>query len=100
MYGSAFRMRPKAGKEEEIVRMMGEWERERLPNVNGALAGLTFKLDNGGMMGVAVFDSKESYRANAESPEQNAFYQRWRDLMESDPEWNDGEIIASWGSIP
>jgi len=50
-------------------------------------------------MGIAVFDSKESYRANAEDPEQDAFYQRWRALMDADPEWNDGEIIGGWGSI-
>ncbi len=99
MYGSVFRMQPKAGREQDIVRIMEEFDRERRPSVKGALAGLTFKLDGGGMMGVAVFDSKESYRANAESPEQDAFYSRWRELLESDPEWNDGEIIASWGSI-
>ena len=58
-----------------------------------------FKLDNGGLMGVAAFDSKDSYRANAEDPEQDAFYQRWRALMDTDPEWNDGEIIGGWGSI-
>ncbi len=53
MYGSVFRMQPKAGREQDIVRIMEEFDRERRPSVKGALAGLTFKLDGGGMMGVA-----------------------------------------------
>ncbi|TMG08869.1 MAG: hypothetical protein E6I02_02340 [Chloroflexi bacterium] len=99
MYGSVYRIRPKAGKEQEIIGLMEEWERERRPKVKGAVGGMMFKLDNGGLMGVAVFDSKESYRANAADPEQDAFYQRWRALMDADPEWNDGEVISGWGSI-
>jgi hypothetical protein len=99
MYGSVFRIRPKAGKEQDIVRMMEEFDRERRPNVKGALGGYMFKLDSGGMMGVAIFQSKEDYRANAESPEQDAFYRHFRDLLEADPEWNDGEIVHGWGSV-
>ena len=57
MYGSVYKIRPKAGKEQDILRMMEEWDRERRPNVKGALAGLMFKLDNGGKMGVAIFQS-------------------------------------------
>jgi len=100
MYGSVYKIRPKAGKEQDIVGIMEEFDRERRPKVKGALGGLMFKLDNGGMMGVAIFDSRENYRANAESPEQDAFYRRFRDLLEADPEWNDGEIVTSWGSVP
>jgi hypothetical protein len=99
MYGSIFKIRPKAGKEQDIVRMTEEWARERQPKVKGSLGGCLYKLDNGGLMGVGIFQSKEDYRANAESPEQDAFYRRWRELMESDPEWNDGEIVATWGSL-
>jgi len=99
MYGSVYKIRPKAGKEQDIVGIMEEFDRERRPKVKGALGGLMFKLDNGGMMGVAIFDSRENYRANAESPEQDAFYRRFRDLLEADPEWNDGEIVEHWGSV-
>jgi hypothetical protein len=44
---------------------------------------------------VVVFDSKESYMANAESPEQDTEYRQLRELLESDPEWHDGEIVYS-----
>jgi len=30
---------------------------------------------------------------NADSPEQNTRYLEFRDLLEADPEWHDGEIV-------
>jgi len=96
MYGTVYRMQPKPGKEQEVIQLLKEWELERAPNVKGAKAGYLYKLDNGGMMGVALFDSKEAYQANAADPEQDKFYRRWRDLLEADPEWNDGEVVNSW----
>jgi hypothetical protein len=44
---------------------------------------------------VAVFDSKESYFANANSPEQDARYRKMLDLLTSEPEWHDGEVVYS-----
>jgi hypothetical protein len=38
------------------------------------------------------FTSKESYLANANSPEQDAFYRRLRACLEADPEWIDGSF--------
>ena len=43
-----------------------------------------------------VFESRESYHANAQSPEQNTRYEQLRALLSADPEWHDGEIIASY----
>ena len=100
MYGTIWRVRPKAGKEQEVIQMMQEWERERRPKTKGVVAALVYKLDNGGLMSAVAFESKDAYRANAEDPEQDAFYRRWRDLLEEDPEWNDGEVVSGWGSIP
>lgn len=40
----------------------------------------------------AVFEDRASYDANADDPAQDADYQEYRALMESDPEWHDGEI--------
>ncbi len=99
MYGTIYRIRPKAGKEQDVVRMLEEWDRERRPKVKGALGGYMYKLDKGGLMGVVVFQSMEDYAANASDPQQDAWYRRFRDLLEADPEWNDGEIIGSWGTM-
>jgi antibiotic biosynthesis monooxygenase (ABM) superfamily enzyme len=40
---------------------------------------------------VVRFRDKESYVANADSPEQNQRYTKWRALLTADPEWHDGE---------
>lgn len=42
-----------------------------------------------------VFDSKDAYHKNAQSPEQNERYKEMRSLLAADPEWHDGEIIES-----
>jgi quinol monooxygenase YgiN len=47
------------------------------------------------LMLVVGFESKDAYRANAESPEQHARYQEYRAMLESEPEWHDGEIVFS-----
>lgn len=44
---------------------------------------------------VVGFESREAYVANANSPEQHERYLRFRELLESDPEWHDGEIPYS-----
>ena len=40
----------------------------------------------------AVFEDRATYDANAGDPAQDAEYRKYRALMESDPEWHDGEI--------
>jgi len=40
----------------------------------------------------AIFEDRASYEANAADPAQDAQYREYRALMESDPEWHDGEI--------
>jgi quinol monooxygenase YgiN len=39
-----------------------------------------------------VFDDRGSYMANADDPAQDERYNEMRVLLESDPEWHDGEI--------
>lgn len=95
MYGSIFRLRPKAGREQEVIRLWEEWNRERRPKVKGAIGGYLYRLDKGGMMGVAMFESKDAYMANAGDPEQDRWFRRVREVLEADPEWNDGEVVVS-----
>ena len=97
MYGTIFRMKVKSGKEREVVAAFEKWERERKPKVAGAVASLLLKLDKvpGEFLGVAVFKDKESYTANAKDSEQDKWYGQLRLLLQSDPEWNDGEYVFS-----
>ena len=98
-YGTIFRMRPKPGAEPQIVALMDEWERDRKPNVKGAIGGYLFRPDNrpGELIGVAVFQDRESYAANARDPAQDAWYRHLREHLQGDPDWEDGTII---GGLP
>lgn len=95
MYGTIARFEPRPGREQRLLELMEEWNRERAPKVKGAVAAYLYKLDRGGWMMAAVFDSKENYMANAADPEQDAWYRKWRAELQADPEWNDGEVFQA-----
>jgi heme-degrading monooxygenase HmoA len=84
-------MQIKPGKEQQLAALMKDFESARVP---GFIAEYVYRMDadpNTYYLAV-VFDSKESYWANARSPEQDARYRQMRELLESDPEWHDGEV--------
>jgi antibiotic biosynthesis monooxygenase (ABM) superfamily enzyme len=92
MYGTVARLRLKPGAKEQMDQQMREYESLKIP---GYMMTHVYQMEGDPQtyyMAV-VFDSKESYQANANSPEQDARYQQMRALLESDPEWHDGEIV-------
>ena len=95
MYGTMFRIKIKSGKEPELLTAFEKWERELKPKFPGAVASLLLKSDKvaGEFLGVAVFRDKMSYTANVKDPEQDKWYRQMRLLLQSDPEWNDGEYV-------
>ena len=93
MYGTAARIQLKPGKEQEMVGL----SQQEVPDIPGFVFQHIYRLDAGTddyYLAVA-FESKESYKANAESPEQHARYEQYRELLESESKWHDGEIIFS-----
>jgi hypothetical protein len=92
MFGTVFKMRPKDGKIDAINALMERQNRER-----GSVAGFqrAFRLHEpvGDVWVMVIFDSEDAYRKNASDPEQDKWYRQLRELLESDPEWHDGEII-------
>jgi hypothetical protein len=40
-----------------------------------------------------IFESKEAYRKNAESPEQNREFLKLMEHLVAEPVWHDGEIV-------
>ena len=93
MYGTVARMRVKSGAEERLNALMREYEDLRVP---GYRATYVYRMDADprDVYVAVVFDSKATYEANAESPEQDARYQDMLTLLEGTPEWHDGEIQA------
>ncbi|HEX5913430.1 MAG TPA: antibiotic biosynthesis monooxygenase, partial [Rubrobacter sp.] len=84
----------KPGKREELVALLHRQLHEEERFISGLIVSLLYILDSDPDQGIimAVFDSAESYRANAATPEQHRRYLEIRDLLAEEPEWNDGEI--------
>ena len=96
MYGTVFRMRVKSGQEEQVRQVFEDWERERKPHVRGAIGGLLMKPEGKAneLLGVAIFQDKAAYMANADNPDQHQWFTKLRELLDADPEWEDGEYIS------
>lgn len=95
MYGTVARMQAKPGMGQQLVDLGHSFSTEGIP---GLVAEYVYQMDadpNVYYLAV-VFDSKESYWANARSPEQDARYRKMRDLLAGDPEWHDGEIVDEY----
>ena len=97
MYGTIYRINVKPGKLDLVLDQLKSWETTQLPRVTGVIASYHLQLDSNPneLLNVAIFDSEENYRKNAQVPGQEQWYQGLRELLESDPEWNDGHYIFS-----
>ncbi len=92
MYGTVARVIVKQGMEQQLINLMSTSEAESVP---GFIQTIVYSLEGrpNECLVAVVFDSKESYVANAASPEQNVRFHEMRALLETDPVWDDGEII-------
>ena len=92
MYGTVARLRLKRGMESRLQEVLKVYEAAKVP---GLVASYTYRLDkspNEYYMS-AIFENKELYLANANSPEQDARYRKLAALLDGEPEWHDGEIV-------
>lgn len=91
MYGTVAKLIAKPGAMEELRRM----ETGRRPA--GYIGSYVFRSDQDSseLWLVVIFENKESYRANADSPEQDAEFGRLMNYLVTEPQWHDGEIIYS-----
>lgn len=94
MYGTVARMTADPGSRQALMDYSQQVVDEPIP---GLIASYVYQMDsNPDEYYLAVlFESRESYHANAQSPEQNERYEQLRALLSADPEWHDGEVIAS-----
>lgn len=92
MYGTVARFRIKPGAEMQLAQRQREFEALRIP---GYIRSVVYRMDTDPQLCylAVVFDSKESYWANAKSPEQDSRYRQLQSLMDGEPEWHDGEIV-------
>jgi quinol monooxygenase YgiN len=92
MYGTVARMRVKPGMFDKLRELMSGGD------IPGHVDTLVYQMDSdpNQLMMAVIFDSKEAYVKNADSPEMNALYEQYVQLLEGPPEWNDGEIVHRW----
>jgi hypothetical protein len=91
MYGTVAKLIAKPGAIEELRRM----ESERRPA--GYVGSYVLQSDQAAneLWLVVLFENKESYLANADSPEQDAEFRRLMNYLITEPDWHDGEIVFS-----
>jgi quinol monooxygenase YgiN len=102
MYGTVATMRAKAGHEQELQRLNQQFDADRARAVPGFIASYVFKTDRdpSEFVLVAVFRDRETYRANAEDPEQDRWFRQLREHLEADPAWTDSEVVFSSSRAP
>ncbi len=92
MYGTVAHLRVKPGMEGRLIELFRAIEAIKSP---GLVAAYCYRMDantNEYYLAVA-FASKELYFANAENPDVLAIDREMFALLESEPDWHDGEII-------
>jgi len=92
MYGTIAKMRVKAGMQGEFLRVTQFTESVPVPGVIGVYV-YQMDADSLDYYMVVMFENKESYVANAQSPDQHQRFLQMMTVLDSEPEWHDGTII-------
>lgn len=95
MYGTIAKMRVQAGKQAELEKVFKQGASE----TPGFRFAYVYQMDDDpqDLMLVVAFDGKDTYHSNAQSSRQHQEYLAYRELLEGDPEWHDGEIV--WADV-
>ena len=92
MYGTVARMKVKPGELEQLQKVLAS---DFKPDGEMVIYVYQLDADPNELIISLVFKDKKSYFENADDPKTDEWFQAVRAHLESDPEWNDGEIIYS-----
>ncbi len=94
MYGTVARMKLKPGMEEKLKQDMAQYDDLKIA---GFVGSAVYRMDSdpSELYLTVIFKDKASYQANAKDPKQDERFKKMRASLQADPEWHDGEIIAS-----
>lgn len=98
MWGTIARMRVRPDVPDEYVR--AQMRAMSTARMKGWLQASLYRSDTDPLelWMVALFDSKESYQANAATPAQHGWYLTLRACLAEDPEWHDVDELMALGS--
>ena len=91
---TSFKFKAAPGERQAVIDVFQRWEQERKSQVKGFVRSVLVSKysDADEFMATVVFESKENYDANSNSPEQGAWYTELRSHLTADPEWFDGNL--------
>ena len=91
-YGTVAKLKVKPGKLGDLQKLN---QSEAMSNIPGLVSTTVYQMDRDAneLLMCVVFESKEAYVKNADSPEQDARYREFVALLDAEPEWNDGTVI-------
>jgi heme-degrading monooxygenase HmoA len=97
MYGTVAKMRIKPGAEAKLIELTRS--EDMTASMPGYISTTVYKLDSdpNDFIMVVLFEDKESYTKNADSPEQDARYREFVQYLEGAPQWQDGEVVYRTG---
>ena len=97
MYGTIATMSIDPANVNALAALLKEWDETEDAGNIGYVGGFMLQTDadSSVVKMMAVFESEEKFRSNAARPEQDAWYQQVRALLNSDPIWEDGKVIAT-----
>ena len=92
MYGTIFRMKTIPGQQSKAISHVKKRSAE---DIKGAIAVylLQPETQDNELVGVAIFEDKAAYIANANDSVQHEIFTKLRSCLSEDPEWTDGEYI-------
>jgi hypothetical protein len=91
MFGTIGHVRLKSGSEAQFRALMDEWKKTIRPTIPGGVLELIGHAadDAGETVFIALMQDKDTYRALADNPAQDAWYHRFTELVEGDVRWQD-----------
>ena len=93
MYGSIFNFTIKPGHEDSLLKLLNLQESDK---PDGMISWFLMNPDDKKeWIDVAVFESKEAYVKNANSPEQHQSFLQIMEHLENEPTWTDGTYVIS-----
>jgi len=94
VFGTIAHAQLKSGDATQLNALMAEWTQTIRPTVSGPFHMMVGHVggDPSQVVFVALAQDEATYRALAASPAQDAFYQRFNQVFEAEPTWEDVEM--------
>lgn len=81
-------------KQDEAHQLLDEWRRDLAPGATGWLGGTYGFTDDGLLVGVVRFESREAAMANSDRPEQGEWAARMAEVMDGPMEYHDCDDVT------